>query len=125
MNITQAKAAMKKLFGAKAMWRYDESAPTADQREELEMALPRLRSVKDAAKATLERRRLELLQDPLYLQLKAECLTATDAYDKAESKIRHYRVTVGRDMGIAFFVEAQGDNWQDAIDKARAKVGKQ
>ncbi len=109
MNITQAKAAMKKLFGVKAMWRYDERAPTADERERVRALMPAMLSAKQQAKDAYEARRAELLKDPEYLRLKA-----------ARGIINHYRVTIGRDTGFAFHVVAQGDNWHDAIDKARA-----
>lgn len=124
MNITQAKSAMKKLFGAKAMWRYDERAPKAEEREEIAATLPTLMEARNATKAAVEARRIELLKDPEYVRLKAEALAASDTYEKAASRTRHYRVTVGRGGGVAglnfFHVVAQGDNWQDAIDKARA-----
>lgn len=121
MNITQAKAHMKKLWGKNAMWRYDERAPNAEQRAEAEARRMELRAASDNAKAALEARRLELLKDPEYVRLKAEYQAAYDAKERNDAITRHYKVTIGRSTGFAFAVEAQGDNWHEAIEKALGK----
>jgi hypothetical protein len=33
-------------------------------------------------------------------------------------------VTVGHSNGMFFTIAGQGDNWQEAIDDAQAKIGK-
>lgn len=113
---------MRRLIGKNAMWRYDEKAPKAEERETLRAQLPTLGEVAKAAAAALCARREELLRDPQYLALKADYDAAKRARDNALSSAHHYRVTIGRDTGYAMMVEAQGDNWQEAIDALKAKV---
>lgn len=120
MNITQAKAAMRKLWGAKAAWRYDESAPKADEREQLKSTLVALSVAASAARELRERRKDELLRDPEYVRLCAEYTTLSEEHETVRRRTNHYRVTVGYSTTLAFHVEAQADNWQDAIDHARA-----
>ena len=122
MNIEQAKRAMRKLFGDKAMWRYDERAPKAEERDRIRETLPTLREASKAAKAARDARHAELLKDPEYLRLFDEAKAADDAHKRAISMTSYYRVTIGKNLGFAFEVVAQGDNWQEAIDAARAKV---
>jgi hypothetical protein len=121
MNITQAKAAMRRLIGTKAMWRYDEKAPDADERAQLHACLPTFQKAREAAKVALQERRAELLVDPEYLRLKQRWEIADKEVSQTMARAHHYRVTVGRDSGFAFTVMAEGDNWQDAIDKLKEK----
>jgi hypothetical protein len=122
MNIAQAKAAMRRLIGAKAMWRYDEKAPNANERAELRAILPDLRASRDAAKTAMQLRRAELLKDREYQRLLRAWEVADKAASMALGRAHHHRVTVGRDSGFAFTVMAEGDNWQDAIDKLKAAL---
>jgi hypothetical protein len=121
MNKQQAMIKLRKLWGDKAMWRYDESAPTADQREEAEALRLTLRQARNEAEAAMEARRAELLADPEYVRLKEAYQDADKRREANDMITRHYRVTIGRSTGFAFMVEAQGDNWQDAFDKLDAK----
>lgn len=125
MNLAQAKARLRKLWGDKAMWRYDERAPSAERRAEAEALRPALRQARDDAKAAMEARRAELLADPEYVRLVAAFQNADKKREANDMVTRHYRVTIGRSTGFAFMVEAQGDNWQDAFDKLDAKRGAQ
>jgi hypothetical protein len=128
VNQTQAIAAMKKLWGSKAAWRYNEHALRGDEREEQGREADELRAKQQAAKAARDARRAELLKDPEYLRLVAEHEAADKAADLAASNYRARRVTVGycsNGAGLSWFnVVAEGDNWQDAIDAAKAKQGK-
>lgn len=126
MNVTQAKTALRKLYGAKAAWRYSEKAPKAEERETLLAQLPKLQNTAEMLKHQVMQRREELLKDTEYLALHQQWETARKATDKAMARLHSYRVSVGcvggEINGFSFFhVEAEGDNWQEAIDKARAK----
>jgi hypothetical protein len=123
VNLAQAKAALRRLYGKKALYRYDEKAPTADERQALRERVPDLRSQREAARAARLARRDELLADPHYRDLLAIEQSAEKALESTLSRVRHYRVTIMTDEGFAHHVRAQGDNWQDAIDKARAERG--
>lgn len=124
MNQQQAIAAMKKLWGKNAAWRRNEDAPVGEAREAILATVPALREAERAAKAARDARRAELLRDPEYQRLVAEANAASKAADKAASCHHWRRVTVGycSDVGgLGFFhVKGQGDNWQEAIDAARA-----
>lgn len=122
MNITQAKTAMKHLLGTKALWRYDERAPTADERETIRESLPGLQSAAAAAREAMEARRVALLADPEYLRLRAEWKDADKTHSAAASRYHHHRVVIGKNTGMAMLVLAEGDNWHDAIDKLKASV---
>lgn len=126
MNIEQAKAAMKKLWGAKAAWRYNEHALRGEDREQQGREADALRVRSNDAKAARDARRAELLKDPEYLRLVAEHAAADKAADLAASNYRARRVTIGycsNGAGLSFFsVQAEADNWQEAIDIARVKT---
>lgn len=128
MNQTQAIAAMKKLWGSKAAWRYNEQALKGEDREQQGREADALREKQRAAREARDARRAELLKDPEYLRLVAEHQAAEKAADLSASNYRARRVTVGYTgsvAGLTFFnVVAEGDNWQEAIDTARAKGGK-
>jgi phage protein D len=128
VNQTQAIAAMKKLWGAKAAWRYNEHALRGEDREQQGREADALREKQRAAKEARDARRAELLKDSEYLRLVAEYNAAEKAADLAAYNYRARRVTVGYTGGGAgltwFHVVAEGDNWQDAIDAAKAKNGK-
>jgi hypothetical protein len=122
MSPAQAQAALKKLFGKAAAWRYDESALKGEEREALVAALPNLRQTREAAKAAMEARRDELLRDPEYVKLREAYQRASKEAEIAFSRSIHRRVTVGKCNGMFLSVVAEGDNWQEAIDNARAKL---
>jgi hypothetical protein len=121
MNATQAKAAIKKLFGKNGGARYDEGAPKAEEREQLREALPGLSAKAAEAKTALNARREELLRDPEYVRLLAQYHEANTLRDNTMGRMHRHRVTVGFSNGLFFHVMAEGDNWQEAIDNARAK----
>lgn len=122
MNFEQASRALRKLYGKRWGYRYDESAPKAEEREEIGAALPGLAAALELARKAREARKAELLKDPEYVRLREAVELADKAHSKALSRWHQWRVVVGKSTGIFFEVTAQGDNWQDAIDKARAKA---
>lgn len=125
MNEKQAIAAMKKLWGSKAAWRYNEHALRGEDREQQGREADVLREKQRVAKEARDARRAELLKDPEYVRLVAEHNAAEKAADLAAGNYRARRVTVGtmsNGAGLSFFhVKAEGDNWQDAIDAAKAQ----
>ena len=125
MNIQEATRALFRIYGKKARYRYDKSAPTAEEREAVRATIPALRATRDAILAAREERRRVLLADTLYVALVADEKAATKALDEAQRTYRRYRVTILTEEGIFNQVRVEGDNWQDAVDKARAQDGKQ
>jgi hypothetical protein len=128
VNQTQAIAALKKFWGAKAAWRYNDHALKGEDREQQGREAHVLREKQRVAKEARDARRAELLKDPEYLRLVAEHNAAEKAADLAASNYRARRVTVGYVGGGAglnwFHVVAEGDNWQDAIDAVKADIAK-
>jgi hypothetical protein len=126
MNAAQALKIIRKLYGAKATYSYNERAPKADEREELRAQLPALVAARDAARAARDKRRLELLSDPEYARLRKLADEADTAHSRVLSVSLARRVTVGVMGGVPglpmFEVKASGDNFQDAIDNARKAV---
>lgn len=72
-----------------------------------------------AAKGAAEARRAELLSDPEYRRLLAE----QGAAYRAREAVRGggYRITVGIDMGFAFEVRAEGDNWAEVVRALKSR----
>ena len=124
MNKTQAMAALKRLLGKNAAWRYDDNAPRAEEREAIRASLPALSCAYAIAKTAMEDRRKELLHDPEYIQLVAECQKARDKHTYALSCFHSHRVILGRSDSLFFHIDAEGDNWQEAIDTLKAKLAK-
>ena len=124
MSPAQAQAALKKLFGKNAAWRYNERALKGEEREALCGTLPALAQRATDARAALDARYKVLLADPEYQRLKAAHHAARAEHEKAlglySSPPRHSRPY--RLGGMFFHVIAEGDNWQEAIDAARAKT---
>src|ERR1700733_2868571 len=114
MNIQQAKTAMRRLVGKNAAYRYDEKAPTEDDRVAARSKLPELKADVDAAKLAMQQRRQELLSDPEYQRLVAEWQAADKAHGATLGLLHHHRVTIMKGNGMFNTVVAEGDNWQDA-----------
>lgn len=125
MNRNQAVAKLRPMLGKRLAWREDERALTGEAREAalaiLEAANARKRELCEARDA---RRRAVLEADTEYQRL---CQAASDAGSEASKmagRAHRRRVTVGTTSsvgGIGFFhVAADGDNWQEAVDRVKA-----
>ena len=123
MNKTEAMAALRKLYGKKAAYQYNDKALKGDELQAAQWAATAARLARDTLRERVEAMRIELLKDPTYVALKAELQAAEKAKDAAYGRSRARRVTVGYLTGIAglefFHVTAEADNFQDAIDLAR------
>lgn len=123
MNKAQAFKILRPLLGKNLAYRERPDAQLADEREaqrerarDLGQTVDMLRDQRDA------RAKLLLEQDAEYQRLKGLHAAASKQKQTAFSLSHQYRVTVGRTTSIgAFFVEAEGDNWQEVVDKVRAK----
>lgn len=117
MNQSQAIAKLKAALGRGFAYRLDPKAPKPAQRQDaadkLRAALLCKKSAADAAKARYE----ELLKDPKYVKLRAEADALSKECDKLAATTRHYPITVGVNNGMWFSIKAEGDNWQEVVDK--------
>lgn len=120
MNTRQAAAKLQKLLGPRGAWRINDRAPTAEDRERAKTARPALVDEETKAKLAMERRRAELLADPEYRRLVADWQQAQRRANENLGVRHSYRITVGIDSGFALVVKAEGDNWQEIIDKLEA-----
>lgn len=122
MNITQAVSKLRTLLGNKAFYRLDPKAPDAEQRAEARLKCIEVRESLAEVKAQLERRREELLNgDSLYLQLDAKRIDLQKYRDDLRNKTLRYKVTIGTANSICFFVEAEGDSWNEVFEKLAEK----
>jgi len=107
-----------KLLGKGMGYRVDLKAPTADEREEVTKQLPAVRAAREQAERALdERKRTLLTADPEYQTLLAAYRQARKHADEMFSVVHHYRFTVGTSNGMFFHIRAQGDSWEEVIEK--------
>lgn len=121
MDRSQALKEIKKMWGKNAAYRRNEKAPIGDEREALRETLPALREAELEAIAKRDARRNELLKDPEYVRLLEEAKAAVTARQEAAGKIYTRRVTIGVISGGFFIVKGDGDNWAEAIAKAKGE----
>jgi catalase (peroxidase I) len=92
-------------------YRLDPKALAGDERNEAKAErAAAVQRAKDARQA-LEARREELLRDPEYQRLVAKFNDARKAEQQATSRAFSRRIVVGKDVGFANHVLAEGDNW--------------
>jgi hypothetical protein len=112
-----------KMLGKSLGYRVDPKAPTREEREEAHRQLPALTAAKkEAEKAMADRREAILAADKEYQDLVAAWKEAKLNADKAFSLTHHFKFTVGTSNGMFFHVKAQGDSWEDVIEKLDAKA---
>ena len=111
-----------KMLGKSLGYRVDPKAPTSAEREQATQEAKALNAEYATAEAAeTARRRAVLEADVEYQRLRAETRRLREAKDKAWSKSRHYKITVGTSNGMFFLVKAQGDSWEEIIDKLSTK----
>lgn len=115
MNQTQAIAKLRKTLGEKFAYRVDKSAPNAEQRDAIRVRYEAAKRIAEEADAKRKARYLELLQDPVYVQLKKAAEDTKAAAEKASVGLHQRRITVGIDLGLFFSVKAEGDNWAEVV----------
>ncbi len=117
MNQTQALAKLRRVIGAKLAYRIDPKAQDAEGRTE-QLALARKLSEEfNALEAAQHARRVELLKDPVYLELTAKLNAVRKERDAARWYSSHKRIAVGVDSGMFFSQRADGDNWDEVVSK--------
>lgn len=117
------KKKLGKLLGKKLGYRVDDKAPKADEREaakaEFDLACQERNALKEKRDA---RHRAILEADAEYQSLFAAHRAASDRADKLSSLTRRYKFTVGVCGDMFFHVRAQGDTWEEVIDKLKLKT---
>ena len=122
MNKTQAISRLSKMLGKQFAYRVDPKAPDEEMRQQIREAYKVAKAQADLAVATRKARYEELLKgDVLYQELKARASEAEKMAERAGAGLHRYRVTVGLDHGWAFSVKAEGDNWEEVVEKFCSK----
>ena len=123
MERTVALKKLGKLLGNKLGYRIKAKAPTPEERAGAKAALAPARAERDRLKEQRDTRHREILAaDAEYQRLQSEARAAVERVEKLSGTSSHYKITVGLDLGWAFEVKAEGDSWEDVIDKLSART---
>ena len=118
-------AAIKKLgkiLGKSLGYRVDPKAPSNDERAAARAELPAaMQERKDLEERRRARREAILAADAEYQELIAEHEAAKQRVERLGSISRHHKITIGTSNGLFFSVKAEGDSWEDVIEKLAAK----
>ena len=118
MERAAALKKLTKLLGKTMGYRVDPKAPTPEEREAARVALLDARAGRDTInKQREERYKAILAADSEYQALRAAHSAAQKRVDAIAGTLRRWRFTVGRSNGIFFEVKAEGDSWEEVIEK--------
>ena len=122
MERTVAVKTLGKLLGKRLGYRIDTKAPTREERVVAQAALtPAIEERKKLQEQRDARSKAILAADAEYQSLVAAYRVARDQVDKLSSITRYYKITVGTSEGMFFHIRAEGDSWEEVIDKLTAK----
>ena len=111
-----------RLLGKKLGYRINAKAPTQEEREIAKAALSSAIQDRNKLREQRESRYKAILAaDEEYQRLVAAVRAASERVDTLSSITRHYKITVGTSEGMFFLVKAEGDSWEEIIDKLTTK----
>jgi hypothetical protein len=111
-----------KLLGKKLGYRVDDKAPSPEERAEAASALAPAIEERNKLKEQRDARYKEILAaDAEYQSLAAAAREAGKKVEELSSITRWYKITVGTSEGMFFLHKAEGDTWEEIIDKLTAK----
>ena len=117
----ERQTAIKKLgrlLGKQFAYRVDSDAPTKEERDEAREILKATAEEKRRVLAEKEARiRVVLAADPEYCKLRDAGKKLSDQCTALLSITGRHKFTVGRSGQIFFHVDAQGDSWEEVIEK--------
>lgn len=115
---------LEKLLGKKMGWCVRPTYSTADERAAAKAALPSAREERNRLKEQKDARHRAILEaDAEYQSLLTASKAAAENVERLDGITRHHKITVGINLGWAFKVKAEGDSWEEVIEKlATAKV---
>lgn len=109
---------LSKILGKSLGYRVDDKAPKHDEREAAREASKIAAAERNQLAERLEARRIAILAvDTEYQEIKAAHAVAKERADKLFSTSVHYKFTVGVTNSMFFAVKAQGDSWEEIIEK--------
>jgi hypothetical protein len=122
MERATAVKKLGKILGKSLGYRVDPKAPNQEDRDDAKAKLRETVPKREALAKAVDARRAEvLLADAEYQRLKAEHAEVKKSCDELLSITCHYRFTVGTSNSMFFHVKAQGDSWEEIIDKLTMK----
>lgn len=122
MERTVALKKLGQLLGKKLGYRIDAKAPTKEERVEARAALTQAIDERNKLVEQRDARsRAILAADAEYQSLFSAAKAARERTDKLSSVTRRHKITVGTSEGMFFMVKAEGDSWEEVIDKLTAK----
>lgn len=122
MERTVAIKKLGKILGNKLGYRVNPKAPTRDEREAAKAAWPAVADARNKLKEKWEARRRAILEgDEEYQRLSAELKEVREKADLLQSIQHRHKITVGTSNGMFFTVRAEGDSWEEVIDKLTAQ----
>lgn len=115
---------LRKLIGKHLAYRVDPKAPTREERESARSEMTEaIQARQEIEKRRDERRNAILAADAEYQGLVAEHDAARKRTDRLRSIVHRHKITVGTtESGLFFLVKAEGDSWEDVIEKLSRKA---
>jgi hypothetical protein len=111
---------LHKILGKGFGYKVDPKAPLQEDRDKVRAVLKSAISERDRLRAECAERQKAVLDGDQEYQKRYKALKAAREYvDKLSWTTHHYRVTVGNSSGMFFHVKAQGDNWEEVIEKLK------
>lgn len=112
-----------KLLGKSLGYRVDDKAPTRERREAAKVQRAAAITVRDNLREQRDARYKAILAaDSEYQSLRAAHALVYDEVQSLSGEMMHYKITVGTSTSMFFHVKAQGDSWEDVIDKLTTKA---
>ena len=113
---------LQKLLGKDLGYRVNDKAPNAEKRAEAQRALDALLPLRDAARDARDKRyRLILDSDVEYQRLSEEARRLRKEADELSGLTRWFKITVGVSRGMFFEIKAEGDSWEEILEKLGGK----
>lgn len=123
MERSVALKTLGRLLGKKLGYRIDPKAPTQEERETAKAALsPAIEERKRLKEQRDARYEAILAADTEYQNLLSSYRAASENVDVLLNVMRRRKITVGTSEGMFFLVKAEGDSWEEVIDKLTVKV---
>jgi hypothetical protein len=114
-----------KLLGKSLGYRVNDKAPTREEREAAIAELKSARTERDRMREQRDARYKAILAaDAGYQKLKADCQATSERVDRLASITRHFKITVGISTSMFFHIKAEGDSWEEVVDKLQAEKPK-
>lgn len=122
MERTVALKKISRMLGSKMRYRIDPKAPTPEEKSQARAELPGAIEARDELVKQREARYEAILAaDAEYQRLKVESKAAKDRVGKLHGITSRWKFTVGTTTSLFFIVKAEGDSWEEVIDKLKPK----